>query len=604
MTSKILLLLLAILSNAVILTAQVIHVDINNNTGIEDGTEAHPFNTIKEGINAAVAGTQVMIKKGTYVPDDSLWGNPHTLLLKPGVTLVGESCDNTIIAGIVVDGQAGNLSIGLEKLRFDEFHFTRATHAGPFPDRNIIRECATDYIGLAFGAGIPVNDTTPGPNFGFLIENNDLGTEGSIEFKQGAGVSFLTATGNTCGYIQLKSGGGYTYLIDHNEVQYAIFDKSGANTTTISGNTIFNGMICDKSGSNGYGIEDEIIEYNTITADENSPAFADEDYKAGILVSSGSATIRSNTISCTGNVSGIRSKAGAPLHLVGNTIVLDEVTGPAPDPYEATIGIMNYSGWGYVTGNKIRGGNMGYFSKAGTIDFSGNEIEAAWTGFYSQGAEEVHYNIIQNCKGDGMILDGLRGPLSYNMVVNNAGAGIRVIRVPVDLGGGEDGSPGKNTIRGNGNYDLYIETTSSQYPVIFARNNLWDHEDAGQIAELDIRDSNDSTGLVTVDFTPWGGLGIGDRDLSAGLNIYPNPASGSITIDWRGTMGDQPDESRTKLVVKIFDFMGKDVITLVYENGLQGEQPENLDVSCLPRGVYLCRIRSGDYSVTRKIVLL
>ncbi len=187
-TFKYILLSVFILST-LISTAQTIYVDAANNTGIEDGTADHPFNTIKEGINAAVPGATVMIMDGTYVPDDSWSGNDHTLMLKAGVKFVGESPENTLIDGIVVDQEVSNLSISLENLSFDEFHFARGTIAGPFDEQNVIRNCATALISLPFGAGIPVNDTTPGPNYGFLIENNNLGTEGIIEFKQGAGVS-------------------------------------------------------------------------------------------------------------------------------------------------------------------------------------------------------------------------------------------------------------------------------------------------------------------------------------------------------------------------------------------------------------------------------
>ena len=38
-----------------------------------------------------------MIAQGTYIPDDSWSGNPTTLLLKAGVSLIGESPDNTLI---------------------------------------------------------------------------------------------------------------------------------------------------------------------------------------------------------------------------------------------------------------------------------------------------------------------------------------------------------------------------------------------------------------------------------------------------------------------------------------------------------------------------
>jgi hypothetical protein len=577
-------------------TAQIVFVDAGNTTGTENGTLAYPFNTIREGINAAVPGDQVRIMPGTYIPDESWSGNDHTLFLKAGVSLVGESRDSTIIAGIIVDQQASNLSIALEKLKFDEFHFIRGTIAGPFPGINSIRDCATTLISLSFGAGIPVNDTTPGPNYEFQIENNDLGNDGIIEFKQGAGVSELNVMGNSCGYIYLKSGGGYSYLIDNNDVRYGVFDKSGANTTTISNNRIFNGLIDDSSGGNQYGLEDEIIENNIINADESSPAFIDEDYKTGIMVKSRSATIRNNTITVTGHVSGIRSSAGAPLHIINNTITLDEVQTPDPDPPEGTLGIFNYSGWGNITGNTIFGGDHGYYSKAGTAEFAYNVIGHSFTGFYSVGAETVHHNIITNCKGDGMILDGLRGPLHHNEIKNNTGAGIRITRVPIDLGGGADNSPGKNTIQGNGNYDIYIETSNTQNPTVFARYNIWDHEIGNEIAQLDIRDGNDSTGLVTVDFSNFGGLGLNEISGNLGLNTYPNPLSTTTVIKWHSATSGH-------VVLTVFDCTGTEVKTLVDDDMPCGEHQVLFETTNLPAGVYFYQLQANGMIETKKMVV-
>ncbi len=576
--------------------AQTIYVDSSNNTGNEDGTLEHPYNTIKEGINAASIGYQLMIKTGTYIPDDSWSGNDHTLFLKAGIKLIGEGTDKTIIQGIVVDQENSNLSIGLEKLRFDEFYFTRGTHAGPFVDMNIIKDCSTDYIDLPFGAGIPSNDTTPGPNYGFLIENNDLGTEGIIDFKQGAGISNLTVKNNSCGYIYLKSGGGYTYLIDNNDIQYSIADKSATNTTTISNNRIANGGIDDKSGGNQYGVEDEIIENNTITADENSPAFIDEDYKAGIQAKSRSVTIRNNTITCTGNVSGIRSSAGAPMHILNNTITLSEVQSPAPDPYESTSGIFNYSGWGKVSGNKITGGNMGYYSKAGTVEFSNNTIINAFTGFYSIGAEKVHHNSISNCKANGLILDGIRGPVFSNMITNNGGSGILVMRAPVDLGSGTDSCPGLNVITGNGNYDLYIMANSSTYPVINARYNVWDHMDTLEIMQQDIRDGNDSTGLVRVDFTPCSGLGVPESEGNTHVEIFPNPASDFCNVSLYTGSVDQ-------FCITILNIFQQKAGIVLEKNCYPGLNEIPINLTSLISGIYLCRIQSKSFCETKLLVI-
>jgi hypothetical protein len=285
------------------------------------------------------------------------------------------------------------------------------------------------------------------------------------------------------------------------------------------------------------------------------------------------------------------------MHIISNTITLDEVQSPDPDPYEGPSGIFNYSGWGYVTGNKIKGGNMGYYSKAGTVEFAGNEIEKAYTGFYSMGAENIHHNIIKECKGDGMILNGLKGPLSYNMVMNSGGAGIRVTRVPIDLGGGADASPGKNTLQGNANFDLYIETVNAEHPILFARNNIWDHENANDITQLDIRDGSDSTGLVNVDFTPWGGLSVEGLANSV-MEIYPNPVKDKLVV---GSF-QFPVSSRQSTVMKIevVDLFGKVVMNLW--EGKFGQDKMEFDVSDLDAGVYFLRIQMNQNLLVKKII--
>jgi hypothetical protein len=344
-------------------------------------------------------------------------------------------------------------------------------------------------------------------------------------------------------------------------------------------------------------MEDEIIENNVITADENSPAFIDEDYKAGIQAKSRSVTIRNNTITCTGNVSGIRSSAGAPMNIINNTITLSEVQTPAPDPYEGTSGIFNYAGWGVVTGNKITGGNMGYYSKAGTVEFANNEIANSYTGFFSMGAEAVHHNTIKNCKGDGMILNGLKGPLYDNTVKDNGGAGIRITRVPIDLGGGAEVCPGNNIITGNGNFDLYIDCAGTQNPVLFAKYNVWDHIVASDIMQYDIRDASDSTGLVTVDFTPFAYLeveerGSGEAGKRGSVEVFPNPGRGIYSLQLT-------NYNLQSVRIEIVDLYGK----VLYSRNLEPvTRNPQLDISNLPPGIYFIRIHLENQTIVKKII--
>lgn len=284
------------------------------------------------------------------------------------------------------------------------------------------------------------------------------------------------------------------------------------------------------------------------------------------------------------------------MHIINNTITLVEVLAPAPDPYEGTSGIFNYSGWGYVTGNKVHGGNMGYYSKAGTVEFSNNEIEKSYTGFYSMGAEKVHHNSIKNCKGDGMILDGLRGPIYNNTVKDNAGSGIRITSVPVDLGGGKDNSPGLNLITGNGNFDMYVETSSSQYPLLYVSYNVWDHTDTLEVLQYDIRDGNDSSGLVKVSFTPVNGLGIQNINSENQLKVFPNPVWQTTTFTWFLS-------KRSFVSLKILDNTGRVIETLINDNLEPGKQEVLFDVTNLPAGVYFYRITVNGEALKGKVLV-
>lgn len=73
-----------------------------------------------------------------------------------------------------------------------------------------------------------------------------------------------------------------------------------------------------------------------------------------------------------------------------------------------------------------------------------------------------------------------------------------------------------------------------------------------------------------------------------GLTIYPNPVSnGKLYISTR--------LNQTK-EIKIFDVLGKKIIT----ETLIGQE---LNISHLPPGVYVIKIRENEFSATRKLVV-
>ncbi|KKP69179.1 MAG: Cable pili-associated 22 kDa adhesin protein [Candidatus Moranbacteria bacterium GW2011_GWE1_35_17] len=74
----------------------IIYVD-DSNAGVEDGTEAHPFNTIQEGIDAASNGFEIRVKEGNYAL-------VSTLNIDKQVSIIGESKTGVVINANSVNG--------------------------------------------------------------------------------------------------------------------------------------------------------------------------------------------------------------------------------------------------------------------------------------------------------------------------------------------------------------------------------------------------------------------------------------------------------------------------------------------------------------------
>ena len=91
--------------------------------------------------------------------------------------------------------------------------------------------------------------------------------------------------------------------------------------------------------------------------------------------------------------------------------------------------------------------------------------------------------------------------------------------------------------------------------------------------------------------------GIGDRGQKAGLtvNIYPNPASGKITIDF----GKDAAPAGTTLDVLTID--GSFVKRVVPADH---QKTVSLDVSGLPSGIYFIMIKTRETSVVKKLVVM
>jgi hypothetical protein len=78
---------------------------------------------------------------------------------------------------------------------------------------------------------------------------------------------------------------------------------------------------------------------------------------------------------------------------------------------------------------------------------------------------------------------------------------------------------------------------------------------------------------------------------------YPNPFNPSTTIKY-----DLPKDSRVSL--QIFDILGREVATLVNGEQTAGLKSVEWNASSFASGVYYYRIQAGEYTATRKLLLL
>jgi hypothetical protein len=78
---------------------------------------------------------------------------------------------------------------------------------------------------------------------------------------------------------------------------------------------------------------------------------------------------------------------------------------------------------------------------------------------------------------------------------------------------------------------------------------------------------------------------------------YPNPFNPATTIKF-----SIPEQSRVTL--KIYDVLGREVSTLVNEVRNAGNHEVNFNASNLASGMYIYSIKAGDYNASRKMMLL
>ena len=78
---------------------------------------------------------------------------------------------------------------------------------------------------------------------------------------------------------------------------------------------------------------------------------------------------------------------------------------------------------------------------------------------------------------------------------------------------------------------------------------------------------------------------------------YPNPFNPTTKISWQSSVG-------SRQTLKIYDVLGKELITLVDGYKPAGTYEIELNGKNLSSGIYLYRLKAGNHSLVRKMILI
>lgn len=142
-----------------------IYVNIGNTSGIEDGTQTHPFDSITEGIEAVTSGKSVVVAAGTY---------NEQLIINKGITLQGAGKESTIISGL---GYTGNLiTVTADDVTISGFTIdgNLGTAVGIYSDSSSSIEISENLIKSNRDSGILYQRASDDYPSGIYVYNNEI----------------------------------------------------------------------------------------------------------------------------------------------------------------------------------------------------------------------------------------------------------------------------------------------------------------------------------------------------------------------------------------------------------------------------------------------
>ncbi|MCH7965251.1 MAG: T9SS type A sorting domain-containing protein [Bacteroidetes bacterium] len=132
-------------------------------------------------------------------------------------------------------------------------------------------------------------------------------------------------------------------------------------------------------------------------------------------------------------------------------------------------------------------------------------------------------------------------------------------------------------------------TTTETQSYIFIDENVLPGEYSYRLKQMDYDGTTEYSNIVEIDVTQ-------PIEYSLSQN-YPNPFNPSTTISY--------SISKDGLVtLKVYDILGKEVLTLINEVQSAGTKNITFDASELSSGVYYYQLVSGEFTSIKKLILM
>ena len=257
---------------------------------------------------------------------------------------------------------------------------------------------------------------------------------------------------------------------------------------------------------------------------------------------------------------------------------------------------------GITWGSDIRLTNNSAGSWAPTITVSGSNLHILWTD-----DRDGNYEIYYKRSIDGGINWGADTRLTNNNAnselptISLSGSVVHVVWV--------DGREGNNEIYYKRSTDAGLSwQADTRLTYSSANSYLPSVAVSGSVVNIVWSDQRDGNWDIYYKRDPTGNVGIQNISTETPSKYslsqnYPNPFNPTTKIRFDISL-DSRFRGNDKVVLKVYDVMGREVQTLVNESLKPGTYETSFDGSMLNSGVYFYKLVTGNFTKTKKMLLI